>query len=109
MIIDNSKYHWNQFPQQKKKQSNGMDTKTGLVLLLHTRNKHYFKVKVCKKIFQVSGPKELDGRVISIYIKIYFQLKLIKEMGKICKWLNYQNLSIQPKRNQGCERNNTNA
>jgi hypothetical protein len=51
--------------------------------LLHThlseRDRHYFRVKGWKTIFQANGPKKQAGVTILILNKINFQQKVIKK------------------------------
>jgi hypothetical protein len=71
----------------KKTQINTIDLKIDSMIPLHTRNtpqlyrckdRHYFRVKGWKKVFQASGPKKQAAIAILIYNKIDFQPKLVK-------------------------------
>jgi hypothetical protein len=42
------------------------------------RNKHWLRVKGCKKIYQANGPLKQAGVVILISNKVNFKLKLVK-------------------------------
>lgn len=50
--------------------------------LLNTKDRHYFKVKCLKKIFQANEPKKQAGTTILLSIKIDFEQKLIEKDRK---------------------------
>jgi len=68
---------------------NRMDMKTGFIILLHTapethlshRDRHYIRVRGCKKDFQASAPKKQTEIAVLISNKIDFQLKT-KRQGR---------------------------
>lgn len=84
MVTAISQYQWSQF-HNKKTQISRMDTKSGFIFLLYTRNiknRHHLRVKNWEEIFQANGTKKQSSIVLLISNKKDFKPKIIKRDGE---------------------------